>query len=65
MTATDNIVAPKIELAIRSINASSGQDVTSVSANSERRERGGINISFVKASGNNNRLHVSNVNDET
>ena len=33
LTAIDNIVAPKIELAIRSINASSGRDVTSVSAN--------------------------------
>ena len=36
MTAFDNIVAPKIELAIRSINAFSGRDVTSVTANSER-----------------------------
>ena len=36
LTAIDNIVAPKIELAIRSINASSGRDVTSVTANSER-----------------------------
>ena len=33
LTAIDNIVAPKIELAVRSINASSGRDVTSVSAN--------------------------------
>ena len=33
LTAIDNIVAPKIELAIRSINTSSGRDVTSVSAN--------------------------------
>ena len=38
LTAIDNIVTPKIELAIRSMNASSGQDVTSLSANSERRE---------------------------
>ena len=30
LTAIDNIVAPKIELAIRSVNASSGRDVTSV-----------------------------------
>ena len=36
LTAIDNIVAHKIELAIRSINASSGRDVTSVTANSER-----------------------------
>ena len=64
-TAIDSIVAPKIELAIRSINASSGRDATSVSANSERRERVGIITSFENASGNNNTLGVSNVNDET
>ena len=65
MTAIDNIVTPKIELAIRSIYASSGRDVTSVSANSERRERVGINASFENASRNNDTLDVSNVNDET
>ena len=32
LTAIDNIVAPEIELAIRSMNASSGRDATSVSA---------------------------------
>ena len=64
-TAIDNIVAPKVELAIRSINASSGRDVTSVSANSERREHVGINASSENASGNNNTLGVSNVYDET
>ena len=64
-TAIDNIVAPKYELAIRSINASSGRDVTSVTANSERGEIVGINTPFENASGNNNFLHVSNVNDGT
>ena len=64
LTALDKIVAPKIELAIRSINSSSGRDVTSFSANSERREHVGINASFENASGNNT-LGVSNVNDET
>ena len=64
LTAIDNIVAPKIELAIRSINASSGRDATSVTANSERGERVGINASFENAS-ENNILRVSNVNDET
>ena len=64
-TAIDNIVAPKIELAIKSINASSGRAVTSVTANSERGEHIGVNASFENASGNNNPLHVSNVNDET
>ena len=33
LTTVDNIVPPKIELAIRSMNASSGRDATSVSAN--------------------------------
>ena len=65
LAAIDNIVTPKIELAIRSINASSGRDATNVSANSERREHVGINASFENASENNNTLGVSNVNDET
>ena len=64
-TAIDNLIAPKIELAIRSINASSGRDASSVSANSERREHAGVNTSFENASGNNNTLGVSNVNFET
>ena len=65
LTAVDNIDAPKIELAIRSINASSGRDATSVSANSELREHVRINISFENASGKNYTLGVPNVNDET
>ena len=65
LTAIENIVAPKIELAIRSTNASSGRDATSVSANSERREPVGINASFENASKNNDTLDASNVNDET
>ena len=65
LTALDNIVAPKIELAIKSINASSGQDATSVAANSECREHVGITVSFENASGNNNVQQVSNGNDET
>ena len=65
MTAIGNIVAPKIELAVRSVNASSGRVVTSVAANSERGEPVGINASFENASGSNNLLHVLEVNDET
>ena len=52
LTAIDNIVAPKIEFAIRSMNASSGRRATSVSANSEGREHVGIIASFENASGN-------------
>ena len=66
LTAIDKIVAPKIESAIRSINASSGRDVTSVLATSKSRERTGINASFGNASeNNNNTLSVTNINDET
>ena len=65
LTAIDSIVTPKIELAFRSINASSGRDATSVTAISERGEHVGISASFENASGNNNILHVTNVNDET
>ena len=65
LTTVENIVAPKIELAVRSVNASSGRDTTSVTANSERGERVGNNASFENASENNNTLRVPNVNDET
>ena len=65
LTAIDNIIAPKIELAIRSKNASSGRDVTSMTTNSEGGEHVGINASLENASGNNNILQVSNVSDET
>ena len=62
LAACDNIVSPKIELAIRLIIASSGRDVTSVTANSEGGEHVGITTPFENASGNSNTLHVSNVN---
>ena len=62
LTAIENIVTPKVELAIRSINASSGRDVTSCTANSERWEQVGIISFFENASENNN---ICNGNDET
>ena len=65
LTATDNIIAPKIELAIRSINSSSGRDVTTVAANSERMEHVRINVSFENPSADINILHVLSVIDET
>ena len=58
----DNIVAPKFELAVGSINSSSGRDATSVAANSEYREHVVNNASFENASVNNN---VRIGNDET
>ena len=65
LTAIDNIVTPKIELAIRSINASPGRDVASASGNSERRGYEGIISSFENASENNRTLGITNINDET
>ena len=65
LTAIDNIIAPKIELAIKSINASSGRDAASVSVNSERKEQVGISAPFENASGSNDTLGISKVNDET
>ena len=65
LTAIDNIVAPKMELAIRSKNPPSGRDATSVNANSERGEHVLISALFENASENNNVLHTSNANDET
>ena len=56
---------PKIELAIRSVNASSERDATSVMANSERGEHIGITAPFENVSEKNVTLHVFNTNDET
>ena len=41
-TAIGSLITTKIELAVRSKNASSGQDATSVTANSECGERVGL-----------------------
>ena len=65
LTAIDCIVAPKIQLAFRSINGYSGRETTSVTTNSERGEHVGITAHFESVSGNNNLLTISNVNDET
>ena len=65
LTAIDNIVASKFHLALKSINASSGRDATSVAANSECREHVEINAFFDNASENNNIQQVLNGNDET
>ena len=42
LTAIENIVTPKNELAVRSINASSGRDMTSGTANSEPQSSHGV-----------------------
>ena len=65
LTAIGSINTPEIELAFKSKNASSGQDATSVTANSERGEHVGITAPFDNVSKRNNTLHVFNTNDET
>ena len=49
LTAIDSIAAPKIKLAVRSTNASSGGDPTSVTANSQLGEHVGITAPFENA----------------
>ena len=65
LTAIDKTVGPKIELAIRSINASSGGDASSVAADTDRRESVRIIAAFENASENNNIQQIINRNDET
>ena len=65
LTTIDSIVAPKIELAFRLINASSGQDATSFTAISERGEEIGITACFENVSEGNVTLHVLNMNAQT
>ena len=65
LTTTDNIITPRIELSLWSINASSGRETTSITANSESEERVRITTSFENVSERNNTDHVLNTKDET
>ena len=65
LTTIDTIVTPKIELAIRSINASSERHATSVMASSERGEHIGITAPFENVSEKENTLDMLNTNVET
>ena len=65
LIAIDSIITRKIELAIKSINASSGWDLTSVPANSECGELIRIIAIFGNVSGRNIKLYVFNTIDET
>ena len=65
LTAIDSINTSKNELAIRSKNASSRRDSSSVMANSERGEHIGITAPFENLSERNNTLHAFNTNEET
>ena len=64
LTAIDSIITPKAELTIRSRNASSGRDETSVMASSERGKNIEITAPFENVSEVNNILHVLNTNYE-
>ena len=64
-TAIDSIITPKIELVIRSMNASSGRDATSVMASSECGEQIGITAPLENVSEKNDTLYVLIINDET
>ena len=57
-------ISPRIELAVRSINASSGQYAASVKANSELGERIGVTAFFESVSERKNTFHELNANDE-
>ena len=50
LIAIDRIVAPEIDLAIRSINASCGRNATNLTAKSERGENIGITAPFENVS---------------
>ena len=66
LTTIDSNITPESELAIRSMNASSGRDATGVTANSERAEHIMITVSFENnVSERNTTLHVFKTNDES
>ena len=63
-TAGDNIMAPNIEVAVRSISRSSGRDATSDTTNSESAERIMIAALLESVFKSTNTSHVSNTNYE-
>ena len=63
LTFVDSSVAPKTDLAIRSINAFSGQNATSVAAYSERGEQTGIRATSENLPERHFALQALNVND--
>ena len=65
LTVIDSSITPRIELAVRSVNASLRRDAASVTANSERGKGIWITSSFENVSESNNTFHELSVNDET
>ena len=65
LTAIDNNIAPRIELAVRSKKEFPEREAASVTANSELGEQFGITACFENVSDKNNMFHGLNANDET
>ena len=65
LAAIDKFITPRIELAVRSMNASSGGHAASVTAVSVRGEQVSTTASFQNVSDRNITLHELIVNDET
>ena len=65
LSAMDNLLTPRFELAVRSMNASSRLDTVSVTAILECGEQVHIISSFEYLSDSHNTVHELNVNDET
>ena len=65
LNPSDNIVTARVELAVVSINASSGRDATSVRTDSGGEERNGVNVPPANVSERNNTMRALNTNDET
>ena len=65
LTTIDKLNPSRIELAVRSLNASPGRDANSVILNSELEDPIGITASFENVSERTNTLHVLNTNDES
>ena len=65
LAAVGSIITPRIELAVRSLNASFGRDYASLMAISERGEQLGITASSENESDRINTFHKLNLTDET
>ena len=65
LTALDSFTIPRIELEVRSINASSGRDAASLTVNTEREEGTCLIAYFEDLSEGNEAFHKSNAIDRT
>ena len=65
LTNIINIITPRVDVALRLMNASSGRGASSVKANSEQEERVVITVSFENESEKNNKFQDFSANAET